>query len=147
MVPEAGLEPACPIEREILSLLCIPFHHSGVFLPYQSTYNGSETVHLVCYFHSRAGSIPKALQLASMYFDMVRKERLELSILSAVASKTTVYTIPPLAQNTYFNFLKNVTNCLVITIITSLDSVVNYFLKIFLSVVAAFCLVYNYYIA
>jgi len=30
---------------------------------------------------------------------MVRKERLELSILSAVASKTTVYTIPPLAQN------------------------------------------------
>ena len=48
-----------------------------------------------------------------MYFDMVRKERLELSILSAVASKTTVYTIPPLAQNTYFKFLMNVTNCLV----------------------------------
>ena len=38
---------------------------------------------------------------------MVRKERLELSILSAVASKTTVYTIPPLAQNYQLNFLKN----------------------------------------
>src|SRR5262249_10078707 len=28
-VPEAGLEPAISFEREILSLLCIPFHHSG----------------------------------------------------------------------------------------------------------------------
>jgi hypothetical protein len=44
---------------------------------------------------------------------MVRKERLELSILSAVASKTTVYTIPPLAQNCQLKFLMNVTNCLV----------------------------------
>ena len=33
---------------------------------------------------------------------MVRKERLELSILSAVASKTTVYTIPPPGQ--YFTY-------------------------------------------
>ena len=38
---------------------------------------------------------------------MVRKERLELSILSAVASKTTVYTIPPLAQNSQIKFLIN----------------------------------------
>ena len=38
---------------------------------------------------------------------MVRKERLELSILSAVASKTTVYTIPPLAQNCQLKFLMN----------------------------------------
>ena len=30
MVPEAGLEPACPCRRQILSLLCLPFHHSGV---------------------------------------------------------------------------------------------------------------------
>ena len=44
---------------------------------------------------------------------MVRKERLELSILSAVASKTTVYTIPPLAQNCQLKFLMNITNCLV----------------------------------
>jgi hypothetical protein len=34
----------------------------------------------------------------------VRKERLELSILSAMASKTIVYTIPPLAQILYLNF-------------------------------------------
>ena len=33
-----------------------------------------------------------------MHFNMVRKERLELSILSALASKTSVYTIPPLAH-------------------------------------------------
>jgi hypothetical protein len=32
MVPEAGLEPACPFEREILNLLCIPFHHSGILV-------------------------------------------------------------------------------------------------------------------
>jgi hypothetical protein len=30
--------------------------------------------------------------------NLVGKERLELSILSALASKTRVYTIPPLAQ-------------------------------------------------
>lgn len=30
---------------------------------------------------------------------MVRKERLELSILSAAASKTAMYTIPSLALN------------------------------------------------
>jgi hypothetical protein len=29
LVPEAGLEPACPCGRQILSLLCLPFHHSG----------------------------------------------------------------------------------------------------------------------
>ncbi len=29
LVPEAGLEPARPCGLEILSLLCLPFHHSG----------------------------------------------------------------------------------------------------------------------
>ena len=29
VVPEAGIEPARPLEREILSLLCLPFHHPG----------------------------------------------------------------------------------------------------------------------
>jgi len=38
---------------------------------------------------------------------MVRKERLELSILAALASKTRVYTIPPLTQKLTHNFLKN----------------------------------------
>jgi hypothetical protein len=28
-VPEAGLEPACPCERGILSPLRLPFRHSG----------------------------------------------------------------------------------------------------------------------
>ena len=34
----------------------------------------------------------------TMCFNMVRKERLELSSLSAMASKTIVYTIPPLTH-------------------------------------------------
>lgn len=29
MVPAAGLEPARPCGLEILSLLCLPFHHAG----------------------------------------------------------------------------------------------------------------------
>ena len=29
VVPSAGLEPARPYSREILSLLCLPFHHEG----------------------------------------------------------------------------------------------------------------------
>lgn len=29
MVPAAGLEPARPFGLEILSLLCLPFHHAG----------------------------------------------------------------------------------------------------------------------
>jgi hypothetical protein len=29
MVPEAGLEPARLFSPQILSLLCMPFHHSG----------------------------------------------------------------------------------------------------------------------
>ena len=29
LVPSAGLEPARPYSREILSLLCLPFHHEG----------------------------------------------------------------------------------------------------------------------
>ena len=29
LVPKAGLEPARPFGLEILSLLCLPFHHSG----------------------------------------------------------------------------------------------------------------------
>jgi hypothetical protein len=29
LVPEAGLEPACPKERWILSPLRLPFRHSG----------------------------------------------------------------------------------------------------------------------
>ena len=29
VVPKAGLEPARPFGLEILSLLCLPFHHSG----------------------------------------------------------------------------------------------------------------------
>ena len=29
LVPGAGLEPACPFRRQILNLLCIPFHHPG----------------------------------------------------------------------------------------------------------------------
>ena len=29
MVPAAGLEPARPYGREILSLMCLPFHHAG----------------------------------------------------------------------------------------------------------------------
>ena len=33
---------------------------------------------------------------------MVRAERLELSILSAMASKTIVYTIPPLAHTSTY---------------------------------------------
>lgn len=30
MVAEEGLEPSCPRERQILSLLCMPFHHSAI---------------------------------------------------------------------------------------------------------------------
>ena len=30
MVPLTGIEPVCPIGRQILSLLCIPFHHRGI---------------------------------------------------------------------------------------------------------------------
>ena len=33
MVRETGLEPVCPCERQILSLLCIPFHHSRILVP------------------------------------------------------------------------------------------------------------------
>ena len=40
----------------------------------------------------------KELHYRCATLPLVRKERLELSILSAVASKTTVYTIPPLAH-------------------------------------------------
>ena len=29
LVPAAGLEPARPFGLEILSLLCLPFHHAG----------------------------------------------------------------------------------------------------------------------
>ena len=29
-MPEEGFEPPHPCEREILSLLCLPFHHSGL---------------------------------------------------------------------------------------------------------------------
>ncbi len=36
-----------------------------------------------------------------LHYCLVRKERLELSILSALASKTSVYTIPPLAHAYY----------------------------------------------
>ena len=32
-MPEVGLEPTCPLGREILSLLWIPFHHSGYARP------------------------------------------------------------------------------------------------------------------
>ena len=34
---------------------------------------------------------------------VVRQERLELSILSALASKTSVYTIPPLTHYTFIS--------------------------------------------
>ncbi len=30
-MPLAGLEPARPEEQQILSLGCLPFHHSGIF--------------------------------------------------------------------------------------------------------------------
>jgi len=40
----------------------------------------------------------------------VRKERLELSILSALASKTSVYTIPPLAHLFLKNSVSSVAN-------------------------------------
>ena len=32
LVPTAGLEPARPYSREILSLMCLPFHHVGTQL-------------------------------------------------------------------------------------------------------------------
>ena len=32
VVPAAGLEPARPSGLEILSLLCLPFHHAGTNL-------------------------------------------------------------------------------------------------------------------
>ena len=32
-VPLAGLEPARPCEQQILSLGCLPFHHSGILKP------------------------------------------------------------------------------------------------------------------
>ena len=57
---------------------------SAMFQPYRSI-QGDTVLHHI------------SVAYAFMYFDMVRKERLELSILSALASKTSVYTIPPLA--------------------------------------------------
>ena len=32
LVGQAGVEPACSLEREILSLLCLPFHHCPLLL-------------------------------------------------------------------------------------------------------------------
>ena len=36
MVPGAGLEPAQPCGRGILSPLCLPFHHPGVCCAWQA---------------------------------------------------------------------------------------------------------------
>ena len=33
MVPLTGLEPVLSNLRQILSLLCLPFHHSGICIP------------------------------------------------------------------------------------------------------------------
>jgi hypothetical protein len=51
--------------------------------------------------------------LVLVSFDMVPQVGLEPTRISPLASKTSVATITPPGQNTYFKFLMNVTNCLV----------------------------------
>ena len=41
MVADAGLEPASPNGREILSLLCIPFHQSAIIIIYHAQHSSS----------------------------------------------------------------------------------------------------------
>ena len=44
MVPLTGLEPVLSNLRQILSLLCLPFHHSGaLFIPHPSSKPQSNT--------------------------------------------------------------------------------------------------------
>lgn len=42
MVPLTGLEPARTLIREILSLMCLPFHHSGKNVLIMVTLGGFE---------------------------------------------------------------------------------------------------------
>ena len=59
MVPRAGLEPACPFERGILSPLCIPFHHQGKSKTFQHTMFSARSLLRMCLivYHARHSAL------------------------------------------------------------------------------------------
>jgi hypothetical protein len=58
LVAEAGIEPASPFGREILNLLCLPFHHSALlFSPSPLKYNRPECQCQVFHVRKMSGDV------------------------------------------------------------------------------------------